>query len=88
MRSPLVDWLYAYALDNRLDGHFTDGEEEYLSCLHYSELHLERLTALLDDAARRELEAYTQEQDIVDSYHREALFFAGLSIGLELSRLG
>ena len=88
MRSPLVDWLYAYALDNRLDGHFTDGEEEYLSCLHHSELHLERLTSLLDDAARRELEAYTQEQDIVDSYHREALFFAGLSIGLELSRLG
>ena len=88
MQSPLVDWLYSYALNNRLDGHFTDGEEEYLSCLRCSELHLERLTAMLDEPARKELEAYTQEQSIVDSYHREALFFAGLSIGLQLSRLG
>ena len=88
MQSPLVDWLYSYALNNRLDGHFTDGEEEYLSCLRYSELHLERLTALLDEHARAELDDYVRERDIVDSYHREALFFAGLSIGLQLSRLG
>ena len=88
MKSPLIDWLYSYAQENRLDGHFTDGEEAYLSCLHYSELHLNRLTALLDEAARKELEDYTREQDIVDSYQRQATFCAGLTIGLELSRLG
>ena len=88
MKSPLIDWLYSYALETRLDGHFTDGEEEYLSCLHYSELHLNQLTALLGEAARKELEDYTREQDIVDSYQRQATFYAGLSIGLALSRLG
>lgn len=88
MKSPLVDWLYTYAQENRLDGRFTDGEEEYLSCLHYSELHLNRLTAMLEGDAGRELEAYTRERDTVEYHNRKALFFAGLSIGLELSRLG
>lgn len=88
MRLPLVDWLYAYALDNHLDGHFTDGEEEYLSCLHYSEERLQHLESMLDGAARQELEDYLREQGIVDSYHRESLFYAGLSMGLALARLG
>ena len=88
MRSPLVDWLYSYALNNRLGGQYTDGEEEYISCLYSSERRLERLAAMLDGNAQRELEDYLREQGIVDSYHRESLFFAGLSIGLELSRLG
>ena len=88
MKSPLVDWLYSYALETRLDGHFTDGEEEYMSCQYYSELHLNRLTTMLEGDAGKALEAYTQEQDTVEYYNRKALFFAGLSIGLELSRLG
>lgn len=88
MKSPLIDWLYSYALDNRLDGHFTDGEDEYLSCLRYSEERLQRLKVMLGEAERQELEDYLREQGIVDSYHRESLFYAGLSIGLALARLG
>lgn len=88
MRSPLVDWLYSYALDTRLDSHFTDGEEEYLSCLTFGEQRLERLRAMLDGPARQELDDYVREWGIVESYHRESLFSAGLAIGLELSRLG
>lgn len=88
MKSPLIDWLYAYALDNRLDGHFTDGEEEYLSCLRQSERKLQHLEDTLGEAERQELEDYLHEQGIVDCYHRESLFYAGLSIGLALARLG
>ena len=88
MFSPLARCLYDYALNNRLDGHFTDGEEEYLSCLIHSDKHLDRLTAMLDESARTELEDYVRERGIVESYHREALFSAGLSMGLALSRLG
>lgn len=88
MLSPLAGHLYAYALDQHLDGHFTDGEEEYLSCLTFGEQRLERLRAMLDEPARQELEDYVREWSIVESYHRESLFSAGLSIGLELSRLG
>lgn len=88
MKSPLIDWLYSYALDNRLDGHFTDGEDEYLSCLRHSERQLQHLEDTLGEAQRQELEDYLREQGIVDSYHRESLFYAGLSIGLALARLG
>lgn len=88
MLSPLAGQLYAYAMDKRLDGHFTDGEDEYVSCLYNSGEQLKRLTAMLDEATRRELDNYIRERDIVESYNREALFSAGLSIGLELSRLG
>ena len=88
MLSPLAGWLYSYALNNCLDGHFTDGEEEYLSCLTDGEARLERLRTMLDDTARKELDDYVREWSIVESYHRESLFSAGLAIGLELSRLG
>ena len=88
MLAPLAGCLYAYALNNRLDGHFTDGEEEYLSCLTFGENRLKRLRSMLDEPARQELDDYVREWSIVESYHRQSLFSAGLSIGLELSRLG
>ncbi len=88
MLSPLAGWLYSYALNNRLDGHFTDGEEEYLSCLYRCDRDLERLAALLDAPARQVLDDYIRGRDTLESYHREALFSAGLAMGLELSRLG
>lgn len=87
MLSPLAGCLYAYALNNRLDGHFTDGEEEYLSCLTSGENRLKRLRSMLNEPARQELDNDVQEWSIVESYQRESLFSAGLSIGLELSRL-
>lgn len=77
MRSPLVDWLYSYALNNRLDGYYTDGEEEYLSCLHYTDEHLNHLNEILDETIQKELDKYVRTRDIVESYHREALFSPG-----------
>ncbi len=88
MLSPLVDQLYAYALDKRLDGQFTDGEDEYLSCSLSADSSLDRLNKLLDETARKELAEYVRARDMVESYHRKALFSAGLSMGLALSRLG
>ena len=88
MLSPLAGWLYSYALNNRLDGHFTDGEEEYLSCLVNGEARLERLRAMLDETVRKELDDYVRDWSIVESYHRESLFSAGLAMGMELSRVG
>ena len=87
MFSPLTDWLYDYAMDKRLDGRFTDGEEEYVSSLFSAESSLGRLTEILDKPARDELDRYVQARDRVEYYHRKALFSSGLSIGQKLSRL-
>jgi len=87
MLSPLAGWLYAYAMDKRMDGRFTDGEDGYLSCSLSADKCLDRLNELLDEAAREGLDEYVRTRDMVESYRREAIFSAGLSIGLELSRL-
>ena len=87
MLSPLADSLYDYVMDKRLDGRFTDGEEEYISSLFSAERLLNHLAEILDKPAREELDQYVQARDTVEYYHRKALFSAGLSIGQELSHL-
>ncbi len=88
MFSPIADCLYDYVMETHLDGRFTAGIEEYVSSLFYAERVLEHLNELLDEPARKELEKYVGLRDTVDYYNRKALFSAGLSVALALSRLG
>ncbi len=79
--------LYQYAMRDDVYLQYMDDPQEYTSNSAYSAAALERLRAMLDAPAQKELDNFLDMKNVADSIELEALFTAGLSFGLQLLRL-
>ena len=84
--TPLVETLYHYALEHRADQYLHLEEPEYTDNQHMVTQALKRLQAMGGEA-RECAENLEYGAAVQTGIEREALFQAGLSLGLELSRL-
>jgi len=62
--------------------------KEYQDNLDSSSAALQRLQASLEGQSKKDLEIFLNETLTVNSIEAEALFTAGLAVGLQLLRLG
>ena len=81
----LMRILYDYASSYRLAGSMEDCEQ-YNESDKSAERSLKALQDALNEQELKKLQNYLDEQMTVQSLEREAIFRAGFSIGLELSR--
>lgn len=88
MLSPLLASLYSYAQNSSLIRRFLAEDADFWSGERWGELALEHLNAMLDAPALKELERFIEARELEGAAEQEACFLAGLSVGLELSRLG
>lgn len=82
----LLKTLYEYAYRHRMLFYLED-ETQFHECEIMSERNRKELRRLLSEEGRAYLENYDGEQRLQRSLELEAMFRAGLSLGLELSRL-
>ena len=81
----LMRILYDYASKYRLAGSMEDCEQ-YNENDKLAERSLKALQEALNEQELKQLENYLSELQIVRDIEHEAIFCAGFSIGLELSR--
>lgn len=82
----LMRILYDYASRYRLAGSMEDCEQ-YNESDKSAERNLKVLKETLNEQELERLENYLGEQQLIQALECEAMFCAGFSIGLELSRL-
>lgn len=85
MNTPL-ETLYVYACENRI----TYSHEDRLKCSHSADLSEQakkELMEMLPSEGQRRFQDYIREEQLLQTLELESMFRAGLSIGLELSRL-
>ena len=82
----LMRILYDYASRYRMSGSMEDCEQ-YTESTKTMERSLKALHELLSEKELQHFENYLDEQRMVQSIELEAMFCAGFSIALELSRL-
>lgn len=87
MRSALLASLYSYAQNSFLIRRFLDQDPDFWSGEHWGDVALDHLKPMLDAPALEELERFIQARELEGAAEQEACFLAGLSVGLELSRL-
>ena len=78
--------LYDYASRYHLSGSMEDCEQ-HIENEKLAERSLKALQEALNEQERKHLENYLDGQRTVQSIELEAMFCAGFSIGMELSRL-
>lgn len=82
----LLQILYNYARNHRMLLTL-EQETQYMDSSVVSEKEYRKLQQLLSEESRAHLENYNGERVLQHSIELESIFRAGLSIGLELSRL-
>lgn len=82
----LLRTLYDYAFEHRM-ARCLEEEPSYHECGATTERQLRELRGLLDTEGARRLEDYVDDMELLHTLKLEAMFQAGLSVGLELSRL-
>ena len=82
----LIHILYDYALENQLSN-FLDDPSQHLSDTASGARQYAELKKRLDKDGQQYLEDYTEEMQTKHTMEQEALFRAGLPIGMALSRL-
>ena len=80
-----IQTLYEYARKTRIPTFLTGGE--YESASEIVTRQEERLAVLLPADGKQVWEDFQGDSDLLQSMELEAAFQAGLSLGLELSRL-
>ena len=78
--------LYDYATRYKLCGSMEDCEQ-YKESTEIMERSMKKLREKLNDEEKQLLENYIDEQTLIQALDMESSFRAGLSIGLELSRM-
>lgn len=81
----LLRTLYDYAFEHRMPLCLEE-EPSYRECGAATERQLRELRRLLDGEGARRLEDYVDDMELLYTLKLEAMFQAGLSVGLELSR--
>lgn len=79
--------LYQHMMKNDIHLQYMGDLEEYESNAAYSEAACKRLQAMLDAPAKKELDMFLDMKIVADSIELEAVFTAGLAMGLQLLRL-
>ena len=82
----LMQILYDYASSYRLAGSMADCEQ-FNESEKLAKSSLKDLQEALNEQELKKLQNYLGEQQILQDLEREAIFRAGFSIGLELSRV-
>lgn len=88
MPTPLMTSLYSYAQNSFLIRRFLDQDADFWSGERWGNVALDHLKPMLDAPALKELERFIEARELEGTAEQEACFLAGLSVGLELSRLG
>lgn len=88
MPTPLMTSLYSYAQNSFQIRRFLDQDPDFWSGERWGNVALDNLKPMLDAPALKELERFIEARELEGAAEQEACFLAGLSVGLELSRLG
>ncbi len=85
----LIFALYRHMVEKKLYLQYLSpsDRDEYQANLDGSSAALQRLRASLEGLSKKELDIFLDENLIVDSMEAEAIFTAGLAVGLQLLRL-
>lgn len=79
--------LFSYAMDQNIFPNYMDDYARFQRRYKASSAACDRLRALLDDPAGKELDQLMDEKNSLDALQLEAAFTAGLAFGLQLLRL-
>lgn len=81
-----MEVLYSYAQDYMVRPLLAQ-EPEYADALRCADQQEQQFRALLDDAGRERLEALLDERNLLAFHQEQAMFYAGFSLAVELSRV-
>lgn len=81
----LMEELFVYARENRIKGYLCK-DPDYSSALCCSEKQLTKLQEQLSPQQSSRLNSFLNERDLVFFCELRAIFQAGFSMGMELSR--
>lgn len=82
----LLKTLFTYAQENRIV-YSRETKAQVRQSIQLTEQAEAELMEQLSEKGRQQLENYIQEEELLQCLELEAIFRAGLSIGLELARL-
>ena len=86
----MIDPAYAllrHAMDDNIYLQYIENPEEYHTSRRAALVHYEKLVALLDENAKKELEIFIDEDTLKNIAETDAAFMTGLAFGLQLLRL-
>ena len=86
----MIDPAYAllrHAMDDNIYLQYIENPEEYHPSRRAALVHYEKLVALLDENAKKELEIFIDEDTLKNIAETDAAFMTGLAFGLQLLRL-
>ena len=84
--SELINYIVKYASQNRMPAYLV-GNDRYRDSERVSQKQLEKIRQLLSEEGQQRLKDLLSELELMQDEALEAMCLAGISIGLELSRL-